>query len=133
MRGAEMLVIVGLSALLSVAIAASSAWATHPPTETMRVRLSPPDVDQRNVPLLDHGRRGGAARTARTLDWLPVRRGPNARRVAAHMAFANRAHDTRLIHQERADTAARSPAAPNAHRAELYQSEGPIWPPTQPF
>lgn len=139
MRGAEMLVIVGLSVLLSAAIAdaASSTRVGHPPTEIMRVRLSPPEVDRHDVPLSDHGRRGGAARTARTLDWLPVHRGLNARRAADHIAFTNRAHDTRLVHQERADTAARSPATPNAHRAghraETYQSEGPIWPPTQPL
>ena len=98
-----MLVIVGLSALLGAAIAdaTSSARAAHPPTETMRVRLSPLGADRRDVPLSDHGRRGGAA-----LNWLPVRRGPDARHAAANMAFTNRAHDTRLEHQERADGAA---------------------------
>ena len=104
MRGVEVLVILGLSALLSAAIAdaTSSARAAHPPTETMRVRLSPLAVDRRDVPLSDHGRRGGSA-----LNWLPVHRGPNARHAAADMAFTNRAHDTRLEHQERADSAAR--------------------------
>ena len=55
------------------------------------------------VPLRDHGRRGGAARTERALDWRPTHRGHNARRAAAHMAFTNRARDTRLQHQQRAD------------------------------
>ena len=91
-----MLVIVGLSALLGAAIAnaTSSARAAHPPTKTMRDRLSPLGVDRRDVPLSDHGRRGGAARTGRY--------------AAAHMAFSDRAHDTRLEHQERADNAART-------------------------
>ena len=99
-----MLIIVGLSALLSAAItdATSSAGVAHPPTETMRVRRSPLGVDRRDVPLLDHGRRGGAA-----LNWLPVHRRPNARHAAADIAFTNRAHDTRLEHQERADSVAR--------------------------
>ena len=98
-----MLVIVGLSALLGAAIVAatSSARAAHPPTKTMRDRLSPLGVDRRDVPLSDHGRRGGSA-----LNWLPVHRGPNARHAAADVAFTNRAHDTRLEHQERADAAA---------------------------
>ncbi len=65
-----MLVIVGLSVLLSAAIAdaASSARAAHPPTKNMRVRLSPLEGDRHDVPLLDHGRRGGAART-RAAPW----------------------------------------------------------------
>ena len=108
MRGVEMLVIAGLSVLLVAAIATivdepSTAGTAHPPTETMRVRLSPLGVDRHGVPLRDHGRRGGAARTQRALDWLPTHRGHNARRAAAQMAFTNRARDTRLEHQQRAD------------------------------
>ena len=43
MRGAEVLLIAGVSALLDAAVAraASSARAAHPPTENMRVRLVP--------------------------------------------------------------------------------------------
>ncbi len=43
MRGAEVLLIAGLSALLDAAVAraASSARAAHPPTENIRVRLVP--------------------------------------------------------------------------------------------
>jgi hypothetical protein len=37
---------------------------------------------------------------------LPAHRGPNARRKPVQMAFTNRLHDTRLEHQERADSAA---------------------------
>ena len=72
-----MLVIAGLSVLLGAAVAhaASSARAAHPPTENMRVRLAPSGVDRRDVPLSDHGRRGGAARTERPLDWRPLYRG----------------------------------------------------------
>ena len=100
-----MLVIAGLSVLLGAAVvhAASSARAAHPPTENMRVRLSPSGRDRRDVPLSDHGRRGGPARTERPLGWRPLYRGVNARHAAA-LAFTNRARDGRLEHQERADT-----------------------------
>jgi hypothetical protein len=103
-----MLVIAGMSVVLVAAIATivderSNAGAAHPPTETMRDRLSPLGVDRHGVPLQDHGRRGGAARTQRALDWLPTHRGHNARRAAAHTAFTNRARDTRLQHQQRSD------------------------------
>ena len=102
-----MLVIVGLSVLIGAAIAhAASARAAHPPTENMRVRLSPFEVDRSVVPLPDRGRCGGVAPAERSLDWLPVHRGLDARRAAARMAFTKRAHDSRLEHQERADTAA---------------------------
>ena len=73
----------------------------------------------------------------RALDWLPAHRGHNARRAAVHLAFTNRARDTRLEHQQRADTA-QGHRRPQTHIApdiapRLYQSEGPTWPPTQPF
>ena len=102
-----MLVIAGLSVLLVAAIVTivgepSNAETAHPPTVTMRVRLSPHGVDRHGVPLRDHGRRGGAARTERALDWRPTHRGHDARRAAAQMAFTNRARDTRLEHQQRA-------------------------------
>ena len=108
MRGVEMLVIAGMSVLLVAAIAtivdeASNAGAAHPPTETMRDRLSPLGVDRHGVPLRDHGRRGGAARTSLPLGPRPLHRGVNARNAAA-LAFANQARDGRLEHQERADT-----------------------------
>lgn len=107
-----MLIIAGLSVLLDAAVAhaASSARAAHPPTENMRVRLSPSGVDRRDVPLSDHGRRGGVARTEWPLGWRPQDRGVDARHATA-LAFTNRAHDARLEHQERADTAAEPPAA----------------------
>jgi hypothetical protein len=103
-----MLVIAGMSVLLVAAISAivdatGSAEAAHPPTENMRVRQSPLEVDRRSVPLSDHGRRGGDAPTERALNWLPPHRGHNARRVAARTAFAIRVRDTRLEHQRRAD------------------------------
>lgn len=110
-----MLVIARLGVLLTAmtADATSSARAAHPPTDPMRVRTSPLGGDRHDVPLKDHGRRGGAARTERTLEWLPVHRGPDARRAAARTAFADRVHDNRLEHQERADCAAEPPATPN--------------------
>ena len=100
-----MLVIAGLSVLLGAVVvhAASSARAAHPPTENMRVRLWPSWLDRRDVPLSDHGRRGGAARTKPPLGPRPLHRGVNARNAAA-LAFANQARDGRLEHQERADT-----------------------------
>jgi hypothetical protein len=103
-----MLVIAGLSVLLVARITPivdepSTAEAAHPPTETMRDRLSPFGVDRRGVPLRDHGRRGGPAAPGRVLDWRPTHRGHNARRAAADLAFTNRARDTRLQHQQRAD------------------------------
>src|SRR3982074_1146814 len=103
MRAVEMLVIAGRSLLLVATIvdAMSSAGTAHPPTENMCVRQSPLGVDRRDVPLSDHGRRGGAARTERAVDWLPAHRGHNARRAAVHTAFTNRVRDTRLEHQER--------------------------------
>jgi hypothetical protein len=99
-----MLVIAGLIVLLVAAIAAiegvlSNAGAAHPPTETMRARSSPLEGDRHGVPLRDHGRCGGA-----TLDWLPAHRGHTARRSAGHLEFVNRVRDTRLEHQERADS-----------------------------
>ena len=105
MRGDEMLFIVGLIALLvagivSIAGVLSNAGADHPPTDNSRVRLSPHGVDWHVVPLWDPGRRGGAAGTE----------GAHARRAAARfqrdMAFINRARDTRIEHQQRADSAA---------------------------
>ena len=111
-----MLVIVGLIVLLVAAIVTivgelSNAGAAHPPTETMRVRLSPHGVDRHVVPLWDPGRRGGAARNS-------ARSRTGARRTASHepdaqlpnMAFINRARDTRLEHQQRADSATVAPA-----------------------
>ena len=119
MRGAEMLVIAGLSVLLGAAVAhaASSARTAHPPTENMRVRLAPSGADRRDVPLSDQGRRGGAACTERPLDWPRLYRGVNPRHAMA-LAFTNRAHDARLEHQERADTVAKPSATPNAQRAD---------------
>jgi hypothetical protein len=103
-----MLVIVGLSVLIGAAIAhAASARAAHPPTDNVRVRLSPSEVDRSVVPLPDHGRCGGVAPEERSLDWLPVDHGLDARRAAARMAFSKRTRDSRLEHQERADTAVR--------------------------
>ena len=101
-----MLVIAGLSVLLGAALAhaASSARAAHPPTENTRVRLAPSWAGRHDVPLSDHGQRGGAARTERPLDWHRRYRGVNARHATA-LAFNNRAHDARLEHQETADTA----------------------------
>jgi hypothetical protein len=103
-----MLVIAGMGVLLVAAITAivdakGTAEVAHPPTKNMRVRQSPLGVDRRTVPLSDHGRRGGAARTERALIWLPTNNGHKARRAAAHMAFASRVRDTRLEHQQRAD------------------------------
>ena len=104
-----MLVIVGLIVWLVAGIGAiagglSNAGAAHPLTENLRVRLSPHGVDRHVVPLWDPGRRGGAAGTE----------GAHARRAAARfqrdMAFINRARDTRLEHQQRADSAAVTPA-----------------------
>jgi hypothetical protein len=121
MRAVEMLVIAGMSVLLVAGITAivdamSNAGAAHPPTETMRVRQSPLGVDRRDVPLADHGRRGCAARTERALDWRPTHRGHSARRAAAHMAFANLVRDTRLEHQQRADSTAVTPAPARGRR-----------------
>ena len=104
MRGLRMLVIVGLIVLLGAAIATiegvrSNAGMAHPPTETTRARSSPLEGDRHGVPLRDHGRRGGAA-----LDWLPAHRAHHARRSAIHPAFVNQVRDTRLQHQQRADT-----------------------------
>jgi hypothetical protein len=105
-----MLVIVGLSVVIGAAIAhAASAKAAHPPTENMRARLSPLGVDRRDVPLSDHGRCGGAAQPQCSLAWLSAHHGRHTRRAAAHIAFTRRAHDTRLQHQQRADTAVRHP------------------------
>jgi hypothetical protein len=102
-----MLVILRSIVLLVAAMVAmsSNAGAAHPPTENMRVRLSPLGADRHGVPLRDHGRRGGPARTAPALDWLPARHGHNARRAVARMAFTNRVRDSRLEHQQRADAA----------------------------
>jgi hypothetical protein len=120
-----MLVIAGLSVLLVAGIAVivdalSNAGAAHPPTETTRVRLSPLGVDRHGVPLWDHGRRGGAARTERALDWRAAHRGHNARRAAARfrreMAFTNQVRDTRLEHQQRADGTAVTPAPARSRR-----------------
>src|SRR5690242_17109593 len=121
MRGVEMLVIAGMNVLLVAAItaivdAASSAGVAHPPTENMHDRQSPRGIDRRSVPLSDHGRRGGAARTERDLDWLPPHHGNNARRAAARAAFANRVRDTRLEHQRRADRLALTPVPARSQR-----------------
>ena len=99
-----MLIIVGLMVLLVAAIATiegvrSNAGVAHPPTETTRVRSAPLEGDRHGVPLRDHGRCGGAA-----LNWLPSHRGHHARRSAVHPAFGNQVRDTRLEHQQRADT-----------------------------
>ena len=121
MRGVEMLVIAGMNVLLVAAItaivdAASSAGVAHPPTENMRDRQSPRGSDRRSVPLSDHGRRGGAARTERALDWLPPHHGHNARRAAARKVFANRVRDTRLEHQRRADRPTVTPVSARSQR-----------------
>ena len=104
MRGHRMLVIVGLMVLLVAAIATiegvrSNAGVAHPPTETTGVRSAPLKGDRHGVPLRDHGRCGGAA-----LNWLPAHRGHHARRSAVHPAFGNQVRDTRLEHQQRADS-----------------------------
>ena len=104
-----MLFIVGLIALLvagivSIAGVLSNAGADHPPTDNSRVRLSPHGVDRHVVPLWDPGRRGGAAGTEGALARHPARRA--AARFQRDMAFINRARDTRLEHQQRADSAA---------------------------
>ena len=67
----EVRVLAGESVLLGAAMAyaASSARTAHSPTENMRVRLAPFGANRRDVPLLDHGRRSGAARTERPFDW----------------------------------------------------------------
>lgn len=103
-----MLVTAGLGFLFSAAVAhaACDARAAHPLTDAMRVRISPFGADRHDVPLSDHGRCGGAARTERVMDWLPVHRGHKARTAAAHLAFSNRVHDNRLEHQRRADASA---------------------------
>jgi len=71
MRGAKARILAGESVLLGapMADAASSARTAHSPTENMRVRLAPSGANRCDVPLLDHGRRSGAARTERPLDW----------------------------------------------------------------
>ena len=113
-----MLVIVGLIVLLVAGIVAiagvqSNAGAAHPLTENLRVRLSPHGVDRHVVPLWDRGRRGGAAGTEGALGPRATSRGHNARRAAARfqreMAFIDRARDTRLEHQQRADSPAVAP------------------------
>jgi hypothetical protein len=112
-----MLVIVGLIVWLAGIVAITgelgSAGAAHPLTENLRVRLSPHGVDRHVVPLWDPGRRGGAAETEGALGWRAAHE-PRARRAAARfqreMAFIDRARDTRLQHQQRADSAAVAPA-----------------------
>jgi hypothetical protein len=114
-----MLVIVGLFVWLVAGIVAiagepSNAGAAHPLIENLRVRLSPHGVDRHVVPLWDPGRRGGAAGTEGALGRSAAQRAPRDRRAAARfqrkMAFINRARDTRLEHQQRADSAAVTPA-----------------------
>lgn len=114
-----MLVIVGLfvwlvAGIVAIAGEASNAGRAHPPTENLRVRLSPHGVDRHVVPLWDPGRRGGAAEAQRAPFWRAVHRKARARRAAARfqreMAFIDQARDTRLEHQQRADIAAVAPA-----------------------
>lgn len=109
-----MLVIVGLFVRLVAGIVAiagelSNAGAAHPLTENPRVRLSPHRVDRHVVPLWDPGRRGGAAGTEGAPFRRAAHRKPRARRAAVRlhgkMAFINRSRDTRLEHQQRADSA----------------------------
>ena len=116
-----MLVIVGLIVLLVAGIVAiagvqSNAGAAHPLTENLRARLSPHGADRHVVPLWDPGQRGGAARTEGALGRPAAYREPRARRAAARfqreMAFTNQARDTRLEHQQRADSAAVATSAP---------------------
>ena len=116
-----MLVIVGLIVWLVAGIGAiagglSNAGAAHPLTENLRVRLSPHGVYRHVVPLWDLGQRGGAAGTEGALGRRAAHREPRARRAAARfqrdVAFINRARDTRLEHQQRADSAAVTPAPP---------------------
>jgi hypothetical protein len=122
MRVVEMFVTGGMRVLLVAAITAivdamSTTEAAHPPTEIVRARQLPLGVDGRRVPLSDHGRRGGAARTERIMNWLPTNHGHRARRAAALLAFANRVRDTRLEHQQRADRPAETAApAHSRHR-----------------
>src|SRR5690349_16804031 len=108
-----MFFILGCSILFTAAAAraANHAGAAHPPTNTMRPRSALLGGDRRSVPLPDHGRRGGAARSEFDLQWLDVPRGPIAR-CATRTAFVDRARDSRLEHQKRADTSdMRSPRA----------------------
>ena len=116
-----MLVIVGLivwlvAGIVAIAGVLSNAGAAHPLTENLRVRLSPHGVDRHVVPLWDPGQRGGAAGTEGALGRCAAHREPRARRAAARfqrdMAFINRVRDTRLEHQQRADSAAVAPAPP---------------------
>ena len=110
-----MLVIAGLIVLLVTGILAiagvlSNAGAAHPLTENFSGFGY--EVDRQFVPLWDRGRRGGAARTERAAGRRTASRGPEARRAMARSqrerAFIDRARDTRLEHQQRAD-GARSP------------------------
>jgi hypothetical protein len=114
-----MLVIVGLFVWLVAGIVAiagepSNAGAAHPLIENLRVRLSPHGVDRHVVPFWDPGRRGGAAGTEGAFGRSAAQRAPRDRRAAARfqrkMAFINRARDTRLEHQQRADSAAVTPS-----------------------
>ena len=113
-----MLVIVGLFVWLvagTVAIVGelSNARAVHPLIENLRVRLSPHGVDRHVVPLWDPGQRGGAADAERAPFRRAEYRKARARRAAARfqreMTFMDQARDTRLEHQQRADTAAVAP------------------------
>ena len=134
-----MLVIVGLIVWLVAGIVAitgelGNAGAAHPLTENLRVRRPPHGVDRHVVPLWDPGRRGGAAETEGALGWRTAHNEPRARRAAARfqreMAFINRARDTRLQHQQRADSA-RSHRRPDEGGTAVSVGVGVHWPATQ--
>lgn len=114
-----MLVVVASGALLVAGIVElagvlSKEGAAHPPTEDLRVRISPRGEDRHVVPLKDRGRRDGAAAPTARPPGPPSASGGNNARFAAtrfrrEIAFANRVRDTRLEHQRRADSAAVAP------------------------
>ena len=127
-----MLVIVELIVLLAAGIIAivgvlSNAGAAHPLTD-FRVRLSPHGVDRHVVPLWDRGRRGGSLGLGLLLTGArpTASRAADARRAAARlhreMAFINRDRDTRLEHQERADSATDDRRAGRRHNTPTQKS-----------
>ena len=154
MRGAEMLVIAGLSVLLGAAVAhaASSARTAHPPTENMRVRLAPSGADRRDVPLSDQGRRGGAARTRAASGLAPAvprSQPPTCNGLGVHQpsprrpARTSRTSDSRRAVRDAERTARRRRRPSVGSRRHAYLAltgihpgstnlMGPMWLPTQP-
>jgi hypothetical protein len=69
MRGAKARILAGESVLLGAAMRrAAQGRPTHRP-KTCVYGDAHTGANRRDVPLLDHGRRSGAARTERPLDW----------------------------------------------------------------